>query len=366
MADEQGSELRVPRRGEVIDKHREGGGQIAAVFPIHYPRALLRAFGLLPVEVWGPPGREVALGETHLQNYTCSIVRAGLSFLASGGLGVADVVLVPHGCDSLQGLGSALLDFVRPQQPVLTLYLPRGEGPEAETFLTEEIGALDRRLQELNGVRPSDDELMAAVVREEAADALLAQLWQQRGRLPLSNRDFYRLCRTREYLPAEDFAALAQQWLDGAKDDAISGVPVVLSGVVPEPMEVLDALSQAGALVAADDTICLGRRIYPAGRSSKPRRRMAERLLGGPPDSTRGRPVEARARHLEKLVTDAGARAVLFFHVKFCEPEQFYLPLLRKSLDRLGVRSAVVEVELSDPLPRQAVTQIEALLETVS
>ncbi len=107
---------------------------VAAVFPIHYPRELLRAFGVLPVEVWGPPAVEADYGATHLQPYLCSIVRNGLSFLLAGGLDVVDLLVVPHACDSLQGLGSILLDFVTPRQPVLPIYLPRGRARVMSTF----------------------------------------------------------------------------------------------------------------------------------------------------------------------------------------------------------------------------------------
>jgi len=89
----------------------------AAVYPIHHPRALWPAFGILPEEVWGPPGVDTGPGDAHLQAYTCDIIRNGLSFLLSGGLDETDLVVVPHGCDSLQGLGSVLLDFVRSHKP---------------------------------------------------------------------------------------------------------------------------------------------------------------------------------------------------------------------------------------------------------
>ena len=118
--------LTIPRRSDVITAWKEGGGSVAAVFPIHYPRALLRAFRFLPVEVWGPPGVDVGRGAAHLQPYVCSIVRNALSFLLSGGLDVAEILIVPHACDSLQGLGSILIDLVPPRQPVVPIYLPRG------------------------------------------------------------------------------------------------------------------------------------------------------------------------------------------------------------------------------------------------
>jgi hypothetical protein len=75
----------IPRRAESIHTYKQNGGKVAAVFPIHYPRTLLRAFDVLPVEVWGPPCVGASHGPAHLQPYVCSIVHNGLSFLQAGG-----------------------------------------------------------------------------------------------------------------------------------------------------------------------------------------------------------------------------------------------------------------------------------------
>ncbi|HEY77039.1 MAG TPA: 2-hydroxyacyl-CoA dehydratase, partial [Thermoflexia bacterium] len=99
----------IPSRTETIRKFKEAGGKVAAVLPIHYPRSLLRAFGLLPVEVWGPPRVDISHAAAHLQPYVCSIALNALSFLLIGGLDVVDCIIVPHACDALQGLGSLLL-----------------------------------------------------------------------------------------------------------------------------------------------------------------------------------------------------------------------------------------------------------------
>jgi len=141
---------------------------------------------------------------------------------------------------------------------------------------------------------------------------------------------------------------------------------VVLSGLVPEPMSFLDIVSEAGATIAADDCACSGRRLYPEGGSELPLVRMAERILGASPCSMRGSPIQARIDHLLDLATRTQSKAVIFFEVKFCEPEQFYLPLVRAGLDAAGVRSIVLEVDVTDTLPRQAATRVEALLETLS
>ncbi len=361
----QTAAVRIPGRIENILSWKEQGGGIAAVFPIHYPRELLRAFGYLPVEVWGPPVVESVSSAAHVQPYVCSIVRNGLSFLQSGGLELADILLVPHACDSLQGLGSLLLDFIHPRQPTLTLYLPRGRRESDLSFLAQELHALYRRLAEIHGDSPTEPELMSSIRREEAADASLAQLHRQRSRLPLSDLAFYQLIRSREYLPAERFSQLASEALDQAGPITERGIPLLLSGIVPEPMALLNLIPELGGWVAADDLASCGRRLYPAGTSQDPFLRMAERIIHAPPDPTRGSSIESRHQHLLSLAAESGARGVVFHDVKFCEPELFDLPDLRRQLAESGLPSLLLEVDLNDPLSHQLHTRLQAFLEMI-
>ena len=78
--------LSIPGRTTIIQEHKNNGGKVAAILPYHYPRPLITAFDILPVEVWGPPRVDTSYGSAHLQPYICSIVRNALSFLLTGGL----------------------------------------------------------------------------------------------------------------------------------------------------------------------------------------------------------------------------------------------------------------------------------------
>lgn len=366
----------IPRRSDIIRAYREHGGRVAAVTPIHYPRALLRAFDILPVEIWGPPGVDPTYGAAHLQPYVCSIVRNILSFLQTGASDVIDMIVVPHACDSLQGLGSLLIDFARPRQPVIPLYLPRGKRTSDFEFLANEFRSMYQRLEEIAGRSPSHVELMENIQREETADALLAQLHQQHSELALSDLEFYRLIRSREYLPAEIFAELARAALALIPDPSPAGteeksrphkgIPIVLSGIVPEPMRLFESLAGMGGAVVADDLACCGRRLYPRGTSDDPFERLAQSLLGAPPDSTRGHPIQERLDHLLRLVKTSEAKGIVFYNVKFCEPELFDLPILRKGLQEAGIPAVTIEVDISDPLSHQTLTRVEAFLEMMA
>jgi benzoyl-CoA reductase/2-hydroxyglutaryl-CoA dehydratase subunit BcrC/BadD/HgdB len=353
----------IPGRINVIGSHKEHGGAVAAVFPIHCPRALFRAFDILPMEVWGPPGAEASRGAEHLQPYVCSIVQNALAFLLEGGLDIVDVLVVPHACDSLQGLGSILIDFVSPRQPVIPIYIPRGRRESDIAFLADEFRAIYRQLEAVTGKSPTDADLMACIQREETADGLLAGLHEGRGRMGLLDLDLYRVIRSREYLPAEAFTELAGQTLAQASEAAQEGTPILLSGIVPEPMGLLSAIAEMGGRVAADDLAACGRRLYPVGKGEEPFRRMAGRIIQGPPDTMRGSPIGERLAHLRHLTETSGARGVVFYTIKFCEPELFYLPALRKGLQDSGIPSVVVEVDINDPLSHQVLTRIEAFME---
>jgi benzoyl-CoA reductase/2-hydroxyglutaryl-CoA dehydratase subunit BcrC/BadD/HgdB len=353
----------IVSRKDVIRHHKSVGGLVAAVFPIHYPRSLFRAFNILPVEVWGPPAMDTSYGGAHLQPYVCSIVQNALSFLQSGGLGSTDMLVVPHTCDSLQGFGSILLDFVKPKQSVFTPYIPKAKRQSDVDFFAEELRVIYGKLQEITGNSPSDDELRKCILREEETDSLLSQLHQKRRNIPLTDLEFYSIIRSREYLPSEQFTEVANQTLAMTNDTQQSGIPVILSGIVPEPMDALSAITDAGGYVVADDLASCRRRLYPAGKSDDPFTRMAERIVYAPPDSTKGDNIEDRLQYLIDMAKDCGAKGVIFYVVKFCEPELFYLPNLRAGLQAAGIPSTTLEIDINDPFSQQLQTRLEAFLE---
>ncbi len=357
-----GIDLHLPSRREVIAEAHSRGRRVAAVLPYHYPRVLLRACGFHPVELWGPPRVPRDQGSRHFPAYTCDIVVRATSFLLQGGLDQVDAILVPHTCDALQGMGSVLGDFVRPRPAVLTLYLPRGRRPADRDFLADELRRLGAALANLTGVEPDGAAWEEAFAAEGAADAALAALYRRRAGLAVSDREFYAIVRAREYLPAEEFSALTAGLPAG---NPPPGVPLLLSGIVPEPADLLDHLSAVGARVVADDLACGARRLYPQVNGGDPFDRLAEGIIAAPPDPTRGSSIAERAAYLRQRMEESGARGLVIYDVKFCEPELFDVPLLRSHLAAAGFPVLHVEVEIGEDLDQQTLTRLEAFVETL-
>jgi len=363
--------MQIPTRTATIAQARQRGDLIAGVLPIHYPRALLRAHGVQPIEIWAPPRQDPTAGNAQFQAYACAIVRHGAALLLAGPGRDVDLILVPHTCDALQGLGSVLLDFVKPPQPVLTLYHPRGRRQADRTFLERELRRLGERLREVTGRQPTDADLHAAIDVEEEATDRLARLCLHGAEAALSDRQLYTLVRSREYLPAEAFVAL----VDGLVPPRGSASPppvqhhgrppvrLMLGGIVPEPMSVFDAISAMGASVVADDLACGSRRLYQRTRGDDPYARLAESLMSGPPDPTLGAPIAARADYIARRMRESGAQGLLVYDVKFCEPELFDLPQLRDQLSTQRLPMLHVEFETATTIAQQALNRIEAFVE---
>ncbi len=360
--------MKIPGRIETILKFKEKGGKVAAVTPYHYPKALLRAFNILPVELWGPPKQNTMASKGHLQTYVCSVVHSILNYYLTDGLKSVDYVLVPHTCDSLQGLGSLFIDFFNNVNiRFLTFYLPRGRRSADLEFTAKEIEKLYKELASLTGKSPDFEELFLHIENEEKAVSVLKKLLRNRRQYNVNDYAFYKFLRTKEYLSAEDFVKFAEEFENKFKTEKpLNETGIVLSGLVPEPMEIFRLINQNNAVVSGDDLSITGRRLYPKGEGNSPFVRMAKSLVFSPPDSMRGDSVEFRLQRLLSLAKKGNAKGVIFFIVKFCEPEYFYLPFLRKELKEKGIESIVLDTDINENLSQQTITRIEVFLETLT
>jgi benzoyl-CoA reductase/2-hydroxyglutaryl-CoA dehydratase subunit BcrC/BadD/HgdB len=68
-------------------------------------------------------------------------------------------------------------------------------------------------------------------------------------------------------------------------------------------------------------------------------------------------------RHLTGLLERSRARGAILHLVKFCEPELFDVPVLRRAFADRGVPVLYLEGELERELSGQAVTRLEAFVE---
>lgn len=359
------------RKAYLLRQHALGR-RIFGVFPACYPREILWAFNIVPAEIWDPP-LEIRAADSHLQSYICAIVRQGLELVLQGKCDFLDGFLFPHTCDSIQNLASVVHDFLGDPKPCHFFYHPKAPyGKPARTFYREELLGLLRSLEARFG--PHDPEALSQAVRKGRVIArLMAEFYTARseGELDLSNAEFYRILRMGEYLHPDDAIPFFEGVLTRSTGQKNVTLPaVVLSGILPNPPELLSLLDVSGVRVGDDDLLCCGRRLFSrkGGESqgtsdTDPLETLVETYLRMPPCPTKGSPVAERRDHLFGLVEGCRARGVIFSCVKFCEPEWFDVPNLQNALKEKGIPSLVLDTEISRGLSGQMKTRVEAFLE---
>jgi benzoyl-CoA reductase/2-hydroxyglutaryl-CoA dehydratase subunit BcrC/BadD/HgdB len=358
------------RRVEYIRKQREAGRAAIAVLPVHYPKEILTALDVLAVELWGPPGAPRGEEAGRLQTYVCPIGRNALAFLASGAADVVDAVLFPHTCDTVQGLATLLPDFGGWSRKTFTFQHPKGPSrPSARAYLYAELRALAGALGAFVGRAVTDDRLRDALALHREIDRLRGALLAAGPRLAMSDGELYALLRRGEWLWPEDHLSELRAAQEAIRDRAVrGGVPVLVTGYVPEPPELLDVLARAGAYVAGDDYAAIGRRVHAPRPETggDPWAALVEQHWTAPPCPTRSADVRARVEYLIGLARRQGARGVLLHLMKFCEPELFDVAALRAGFAAAGLPVLAVESELERELSGQAVTRVEAFVEMLS
>jgi benzoyl-CoA reductase/2-hydroxyglutaryl-CoA dehydratase subunit BcrC/BadD/HgdB len=354
------------RREYALAQRAEYGRRAVAVLPVHFPKPLLTALDLLSIELWGPPGPPRGDGAGRLQPYVCALVRNALAFLAAGRADVVSAVLVPHTCDSLQGLATLLPDFGGFSGPTLVFQHPRDTARRsARTYLRGELGALGAALERVAGRRLEDARLAEAIALHDEIDALRRELLGARARLPGSDAQLYAVLRRGEWLWPNEFLLELRALRESLRPEPVqSGLPLLVTGYVPEPSGLLEILNQAGAYVGADDYAAVGRRISsPVPPSGDPWADLVARTLAAPPCPTRGVDQKARLAYLTALAARANVRGVLVHVQKFCEPELFDVPAIRAAFAAQGLPVLVLEGELEREVSGQTVTRLEAFVE---
>jgi benzoyl-CoA reductase/2-hydroxyglutaryl-CoA dehydratase subunit BcrC/BadD/HgdB len=354
-------------RNEYFEQQKRMGRRLIGVLPAHYPKEILWAFNAVPAEIWDPP-IDISSANAHLQTYICSVVKLGLELILQGKGDVVDGFLFPHTCDSIQNTASIVHDYLGISKPCYFLYHPKAPyGPSSRTYYLEQIKALVSRLEKDFGTI-DEAGLRRRVEQGRQLSSLLRDIYEARrqGALSASNAAFYRTMRQGEYLHPDDYIPVMEDLLKNAKADANQGPAVIMSGVLPNPPEILDLLDELGVRIADDDLLSCGRRIpMRATTVADPFEALVDTYFAMPPCTTKNASLKERIDWLLTKMAASQAKGVVFYLAKFCETEWFDVPLMTEAVKKAGGSALVVDVDLNQGLSGQLTTRIEAFAEMI-
>lgn len=357
-------------------KQAHPGARAVGCFPVYTPQELIAAAGALPVSLFGGRGQvEIDHADSRIQSFVCSIARSTLELGLIRQLDCLDGFIVPSICDVARNL-SGVWRHNFGDSFVFYLHLPQNvESEAAGVYYRGELERLRRGLTELTGEAVADAAIGSAIHTFNRNRALLGELFQRRAAQPEQwpASQVYAVAAAGNALPREDHNRLLQRALALGQANPRPQrdvVRVALRGAFCEqpPLELLDALEEAGCAVV-DDDLGIGARFFltPVAENGDPLAALVEAYRHCTvltPVNNPGR--RSRNEDLLERCRQQSIQGVIFASPKFCEPALYDSVLLKRALERTGLPTLEFEYEekmtVFESVRMQAETFVESIL----
>jgi benzoyl-CoA reductase subunit C len=329
-------------------KEAAPGRRVVAYMPIYVPRELMHAAGMLPLGILGAGETlEVIHGDAYYQSYICRIPRSTLELGITKRLDFVDGFLFPSLCDVIRNL-SGIWKLLFPDVYVRYFDVPQNfTSGMADEYYLNELQELRHGLEELGGVKITEQALRASIAVYNQNRALVREVYAYRAAEPWQapSSEVYLLMRAGQVLPVEEHSQLLRDWLAAARSErrpVRDNTRIVLSGVFCEqpPLGLIKAIELAGCYIVDDDFMLVNRwLIGDVPAEGDPLRNLATAFLHHSEETAaKYQPSLAeKGKYIVDAVRKNGAEGVIFAAPSFCDPALLERPMLQERLDRVDV-----------------------------
>jgi len=299
----------------------------------------------------------------------CPHVKRVLDRAMAGAIPDLKGMVFMNSCDSMRRLYDAW-KAVKPDMNSALIDLPPVATPASIGFFRDELERLSGLLLRWGGASIDGPALLASIAQYNRLSSLFTALREKAGRSELNGgsvalQDAYNRASVS---PPEEAIAFLEAILEqgAAIHEGEPGIPIHLFGnVLPEP-ETFALFESCGAHIVSDD-LCTGSRLFAALETGNGDSllNLAHGIMGRPPC---GRTFDAKrpgslGDAIAAAAVKAGARGVIGYTAKFCDPYIARLPGVWTALKSEGIPFLALEGDCTLRSIGQHRTRVEAFIE---
>ena len=351
-----------------LDAYLAAGEKVVLTAPVYVPEEIIHAMGLVPMGAWGAD-LPLARSKEYFPAFICSIMQSILELGIRGEYDGASAIVIPSLCDSLKCLGENW-KYAVPTIPFIPMTYPQNRWGEVGTAFTK-VGyeRVIADLEKATGAKFDEEKLTASIRVYNRHNDAMRRLAAALSRHPeVTARQRSDLFKSAFFMKKETHTALVEellgQWGEGS--EAGEKVPVMTTGILCDSPALLDIFDELGLRIVADDVAAESRQYRtdtPDGPA--PLDALSEKFARMGLCSVLYDPKKERIEHIVETARTAGAKGVVVVLTKFCDPEEFDYPILKKACTAAGIPVALIEVDRQMEDFEQARTMLEAFKETL-
>jgi bcr-type benzoyl-CoA reductase subunit C len=334
----------------IITHEKKLARPVIGVMPAYFPLELIYAAGGYPVQLWGnplPPER----ADAFLQSYCCSVARSVLELELRGGAEMVKAYAFTSLCDTLVNLREIYKSLFK--KPTLELSIPMTRTDDARrTYLDSVIQRLVADLEGVTGQGITDISLAEAARLYGQIRSLQREFYQIRRENPglVKNHDFYTVIKAGFFLPPAEYQQMLADLLPAIKDataPAERRSKIIVSGMIFDPLNIMTIFDDAGIHIVDDDFANGWRTVSKTDLKTEDLTAGITAYLFNPaPCCCLYNPGNDRHTYLIDMLRQSGAQGILFWNIKFCEPDAFDRPQLSNRLKDENIPTGLIDVEL--------------------
>ena len=345
------------------------GKDLVGVFPVRCPEEIVYAAGAVPVGLWG--GRtELKLSDRYLQGFCCVVMRTNMEFALKGTYNMLKAVLIPSFCDSMKCVIENW-KLALPEIPTIAFAYPQHTKLACgDQFTIDEIKRVRHELELALGRIITTEAIEEAFSVYEDWRRTMREFTKAAAEHPeiITNRKRHLIIKASHFMDKAEYTKYVKEIIEGLKAEPASeykGKRVVVTGIMCEPVEILDIMDENGLAIAADDLSQESRLWRTAARENEPDvfRRMAGIIHDISADTFFYDPEKSKGKNLISMVKEAKADAVVVMMQKFCDPEEYDYPIYKAELKEAKIPELYLEFDQQLGSFEQIRTRVQSFAE---
>ncbi len=344
--------------------------KVVLCVPVYTPEEIIHSMGIVPMGAWGGD-IEINEAKSYFPAFICSVMQTVLELGMKGTYDGASAIVIPALCDSLKCLGQNWKYAVKGIEFIPMTYPQNRNNDFGRKFTRDSYGRVIRDLEKVTGLKYSPEKLEESIRIYNEHNELMREFAKIAGLHPeisaLSRSDVF---KSAFFMKKEEHSELLRELLGELKSHEkheVRRIPVVTSGILMDNENLLEIFDESGFAIAADDIAAESRQYrVDAPENGDPLDALAEKYGNMNNCSVLFDADKNRAAFIRDLVKDNGAEGVVYVQMKFCDPEEFDYPIIKKELDSAGIPSAFIEIDRQMENFDQARTIIETFRDSLA
>ncbi len=358
-------------KATILRSIKETGKEPIGCFPIYLPEEIIYASGLLPVGMWGG---QTSMSEVdrYIQGFGCSIMRANMELGLKGSYNFLKAIVIPTYCDTMKSiLANWTVALTKPNVISYTV-LQNRQSSGSLNFILYQNEKLRGDLAELTGKPITDADIESAFEVYEAYRSAMRRFVDLVKDYPVSLNptDRHLVMKAAWFMDKKVYTEKLNALMDALTaqpKETLKGPKVVVTGLMMEPVKLLDVFTENKYTIVTDDLAHESRQFRTLSRTTgSVMERIAYRVIDLRGDTFFYEENKSKGQSLIQAVKDTGADGVVVCMFKFCDPEEFDYPVYKKELTDAGVPMLYIEVDQQMDSVEQIRTRLQSFAEMLT